>query len=95
MTQAVSCWPLTAETQSVWDLWWTEWHWDRFFSEFFGSPLSIQYTISPLLCTHLSLPHEVCDSPDQAARYHTLGPKLWASSLTWHLAGTEERSIMF
>jgi hypothetical protein len=25
----------------MWDLWWTKWHWDRFFSEFFGFPLSI------------------------------------------------------
>jgi hypothetical protein len=22
----------------MWDLWWTEWHWGRFFSEFFSSP---------------------------------------------------------
>jgi hypothetical protein len=34
-----------------------------------------------------SPPHDVCDSPDQAAHYHTLGPKLGASSLTRHLAG--------
>jgi hypothetical protein len=25
------------------DLWWTKWHWDRFFSEFFGFPLSISF----------------------------------------------------
>jgi hypothetical protein len=25
----------------MWDLWWTKWHWDRFFSEYFGFPLSI------------------------------------------------------
>jgi hypothetical protein len=25
------------------DLWWTEWHWDRFFPEFFGFPLSISF----------------------------------------------------
>jgi hypothetical protein len=37
MAQAVSRWPLTAETrvrarvnQSMWDLWWKQWHWDRF-----------------------------------------------------------------
>jgi hypothetical protein len=24
----------------VWYLWWTTWHWDRVFSEFFGFPLS-------------------------------------------------------
>jgi hypothetical protein len=45
-----------------------------------------------LLRTHLSQPHEVCDSPDQAAHYHALGPKLGASSLTRHLAGKKERS---
>jgi hypothetical protein len=27
--------------QSMWDLLWTKWHWDRFFSEFFGFTLSI------------------------------------------------------
>jgi hypothetical protein len=27
--------------QSMWDLWWTQWHWDRFFTEYFGFPLSI------------------------------------------------------
>ena len=26
--------------QSVWDLWWTHWHWDRFFSDYFGFTLS-------------------------------------------------------
>jgi hypothetical protein len=24
----------------MWDLWWTKWHWDRFFSEYFGFLLS-------------------------------------------------------
>ena len=28
---------------SMWDLWWTKWHWDRFFSEYFGFPLSISF----------------------------------------------------
>jgi hypothetical protein len=32
--------------------------------------------------THLSPPHEVCDSPDQAAHCHTLRNKLGASRLT-------------
>jgi hypothetical protein len=27
----------------MWDLWRTKWHWDRFFSEFFGFPLSISF----------------------------------------------------
>jgi type VI protein secretion system component VasA len=29
--------------QSLWDLWWTKWHWDRFFPEYFGFPLSISF----------------------------------------------------
>jgi hypothetical protein len=37
--------------------------------------------------THLSPPHEVCVSPDQAAYYHTVGPNLGASSATRCLAG--------
>jgi hypothetical protein len=28
---------------SVWDLWWTKWHWDRFFPEYFGFPLSVSF----------------------------------------------------
>jgi hypothetical protein len=27
----------------MWDLWWTKWHWDRFFPEFFGFPLSVSF----------------------------------------------------
>jgi hypothetical protein len=27
----------------MWDLWWTKWHWERFFSEFFCFPLSIPF----------------------------------------------------
>jgi hypothetical protein len=37
---------------------------------FFGSPQIV--FILPLLCTHLSLPSEVCDNLDQAAHYHIL-----------------------
>jgi hypothetical protein len=29
--------------RSMWDLWWTKWHWDRFFSEYLGFPLSISF----------------------------------------------------
>jgi hypothetical protein len=59
------------------------------FSEFFG--FLCQHIIPLLLHTHLSPRHEVCDSSHHAAHYHTLGPKLGASSLIRHLAGTEER----
>jgi hypothetical protein len=37
--------------QSMWDLWWTKWHWDRSFSEFFSFPVNI---ISLWLHTHIS-----------------------------------------
>jgi hypothetical protein len=56
------------------------------------SPVNI---VPLLLHTHLLLPHEVCDSSDQAAHYHTLGPKLGASALTRHFAGTEEKIIVY
>jgi hypothetical protein len=56
------------------------------------SPVSI---FPPLLHTHLSQPHKVCHSPDQAAYCHTLDPKLGASPLTQHVTGTEDlRSII-
>jgi hypothetical protein len=38
--------------------------------------------------------HEVCDSPDQAAHYHTLGPKFGASFLTGHLAGLGVKVVL-
>jgi hypothetical protein len=40
---------------------------------------SLLITIPPLLYIHLSPPHGVCDSPEQAAHYHTLVPKPVAS----------------
>jgi hypothetical protein len=75
----------------MWDLWWTKWHWGRFFSEFFGFfPTNI---IPPLLHIHLSPPHEVCDSSDQAAHYHHLGPKLGASFLTRHFGWKQNKKV--
>jgi hypothetical protein len=49
MGQAASRRPPTADArvrsrgQSMWDLWWTKWHWDRLFSEYFGFPLSVSF----------------------------------------------------
>lgn len=54
-------------------------------SVFLGLPLLV--AILPLLHTHLSPSHEVCNSPDQAANFHTLGPTLGASSLIWKMDG--------
>jgi hypothetical protein len=44
---------------SMWDLWWRKWHWDRFFPECFGFPLSVSF--QPCSITreknHLNQPH--------------------------------------
>jgi hypothetical protein len=37
----------------------------------------------------------ICDSPDQAAHYHTLGPKLRASYLSRRLAGIGAKVAQF
>jgi hypothetical protein len=54
------------------------------------SPANI---IPPLLHIHLSLPHEVCDSSDQAAHYHHLGPKLGSSFLTRHFGWKQNKKV--
>jgi len=54
------------------------------------SPANI---IPPLLHIHLSPPHEVCNSSDQAAHYHHLGPKLGASFLTWHFGWKQNKKV--
>jgi hypothetical protein len=54
------------------------------------SPANI---MPPLLHIHLSPPHEVCDSSDQAATYHHLGPKLGASFLTWHFGWKQNKKV--
>jgi hypothetical protein len=63
--------------------WWTKWHWSRYYSKFFGRLSSFPYF--SILIYHRT--HEVRDSPDQAAHYHTLNPKLEAPYLIRHLAG--------
>jgi hypothetical protein len=35
--------PGSIPLQSMWDLWWTKWHWHRSFPEYFGFPLSISF----------------------------------------------------
>jgi hypothetical protein len=55
MAQAVSRRPLTAEVQvrsrdqSMWDLWWAKWHWDRVFPEYFGFLCQFHSTGAQLL----------------------------------------------
>jgi hypothetical protein len=38
-------------SQSMWDLWWTNWHWDKFFS---SSVFLCQHIIPPSLSKHLA-----------------------------------------
>jgi hypothetical protein len=49
--------------------------------------------IPPLLHIQLSPPHEVCDSSDQAAHYHHLGPKLGASFLTRYFEWKQNKKV--
>jgi hypothetical protein len=45
--------PGSRPERSLWDLWWTKWHWDRFFSESFGFPLSVSFHRCSMF-THVS-----------------------------------------
>jgi hypothetical protein len=69
------------------------WLWGRIHFELFD--FSLPVTIPPLHHVHLSLPHEVYDSPDQAAHFHILCTKLEASSLTQHLAYLRGNIVYF
>jgi hypothetical protein len=88
LCQAARRWLLTAETRVQSLLTSCEIHGGRS-----GTGAGV-YTVFPckLSSHHCSTfvyhrpTREVCDSPDQAAHYHTLGAKLGASSLTRHLA---------
>jgi hypothetical protein len=55
MAQAVRRQPPTAEARVrsrghfTWDLWWTKWHWDRFFPSTYVFPCQFHSTGAPLL----------------------------------------------
>jgi hypothetical protein len=50
MAEVVSSWPhLGGPGQFMWDLWWTNWHWDRFFSKFLGFVLSVSFHCGSIL----------------------------------------------
>jgi hypothetical protein len=75
----------------MWDLWWTKWNCEQVFLRVLRfSPATI---IPPWLHSHLSPPHEVCDSSDLAAHYHHLGPKLGALFLTRHFGWKQNKKV--
>jgi hypothetical protein len=43
----------------MWDLWWTKWHWDRFFPEYFGFLLSISFHQYSIIAKMNYLHHRV------------------------------------
>jgi hypothetical protein len=82
MAQAVNCWPLTAEAWAC-----AQVSLRGVCSGQSGTGQVFLLLVTPMLHTHPAPPHKMCNSPDQAAHYHTLGPKLGASSVTWHFVG--------
>ena len=52
--------PVSIPGQSMWDLWWTKWHWERFLSETCSSPLSVSFRQCSIriLILRLLLPNE-------------------------------------
>jgi hypothetical protein len=48
--------------QSMWGLWWTKWHWDRFFSELSVFPCQFHSTGAPLF---VKLGKKNCSSSSQ------------------------------
>jgi len=43
---------------SVWDLWWTEWHWDSFYSEHVTFPHSVSFHACST--PHISVMYQEC-----------------------------------
>jgi hypothetical protein len=64
--------PDSRQGQSKWDLRWTKWHWDRFFSEFFGLPCQYNSIVSL---------HIYISSGVLTVQRHSLTPSAW----TWKL----------
>jgi len=79
------CWPVIAETrvssrdQSVWDLWWTKQHLDRFFTDYFHFPMLVSF--HQCSQTHISfLSHHQCYMIIEADFVSSLCQTTW-----WHV----------
>jgi hypothetical protein len=63
----------------MWDLWWIKRHWDRFFPEYFGFPLSISFLRCSIIwkyekkTDHLSSSSQGCTISLKARGGKTLG----------------------
>jgi hypothetical protein len=95
MAQTVSCRPLNAEaraqvTHSMWDLWWTKWHWDCFSSAFFGFPC--QYNSTVTLHTHISSGGWTINPMVAAVQRHSRTPSTRA---TMSAMGHDHESLKF
>jgi hypothetical protein len=79
--QAVSCRSHTSDIrvsrsgQFLRDLWWTKWHWDRVFSEFFVVPCQYHSTVA--LHTHVSFLDWTIGLLVAAVQRHSLTPSTW------------------
>jgi hypothetical protein len=67
--------------QSMWHLWWTKWHWDRFYSEFFSFPLSVSFHCGSLH-THLLSGERTLGPLEARVQRHILTWSTW----TWTAA---------
>lgn len=47
--------PGSVSVQSIHDLWWRGWHWDRFYSGYFGFLLSLSFHQYPILIIYTLL----------------------------------------
>jgi hypothetical protein len=64
---------------------------EQIFCDFFGFILVV--FIPPLHYTHLSLFRDLCNSPNQATHYYTLGNKVGASGLIRHLSDFRVKTV--
>lgn len=59
--------------QHMWDLRWTQWHWERFLSEYVSFPVSVSFTNAPHSFTshqrHLLLRTVIIVDPQQHSRF--------------------------